>query len=409
MKKYARWFKPQPRAAIAVAVAVAVVSATTVMTAVITGGVARAQTGPATAGAVTGSRVSLAAVAAIPGTSTAWAVGEDCPKEPEGCTPGNDVILRESGSGWAATPAPSPGGQASLVAVSADSASDAWAVGSYDGGEKNLYLHWNGSAWRQVNGPGNSVLTGVTAISPTEALAVGYQDSTSGVDVTVSLRWNGQSWSKVATPDPSTSENELLGVTATSAGNAWAVGVSLDPQSRTETLVLHWNGSSWSQASAPAIASFGTQLAAVTATSATNAWAVGQFYSAADVDQPLILHWNGTAWTRAALPKAGSKVEMLLGVAATSAGNAWAVGLGPCIGPSVDCPSHTLIMHWNGTAWSVSQSVSVNDSTNQNALAGVAAISASTVWAVGDYFPAAENEPVYALLEHWNGSRWGTQ
>jgi hypothetical protein len=66
-------------------------------------------------------------------------------------------------------------------------------------------------------------------------------------------------------------------------------------------------------------------------------------------------------------------------------------------------------MHWNGTAWSVSQSVSVNDSTNQNALAGVAAISASTVWAVGDYFPAAENEPVYALLEHWNGSRWGTQ
>ena len=198
-----------------------------------------------------------------------------------------------------------------LVAVSADSASDAWAVGSDDGGEKNLYLHWNGSAWKQVPGPtpDGSVLTGVTAISPSDALAVGSYTSPSGATVTLALRWNGKSWAKQATPDPSSSDNELLGVTATSATSAWAAGFSLDPQSRNETLILHWNGSTWQQASAPAVATFGTQLSGIAAGSPSDVWAVGQFYSAADADQPLILHWNGTTWSRATLPGAGSKTE----------------------------------------------------------------------------------------------------
>ncbi len=156
----------------------------------------------ALAGAITGTRADLAAVTAIPGTTGAWAVGEKCPRAPEGCVPGNDLLLREGGSGWSEVPAPSPGGQASLVAVSADSASDAWAVGSWAGGEKNLYLRWNGSAWKQVPGPGNSTLTGVAAVSPTDVLAVGYATSPDGLDRDLGLALERQKVDKDAHPQP---------------------------------------------------------------------------------------------------------------------------------------------------------------------------------------------------------------
>ncbi len=387
----------------------AVVATMVTLAAGLTAGPAWAGTRLASAGAITGTRADLAAVTAIPGTTEAWAVGQKCPAAPEGCQPGNDLVLRESNSGWSAVPAPSPGGQASLVAVSADSASDAWAVGSWFGGEKNLYLHWNGSAWKQVTGPDNSTLTGVAAISPTDALAVGYTTSPTGSTVTLALHWDGTTWTRVATPNPGgAGDDQLFGVTAVSATDAWAVGSSLDPQSRTKALVLHWNGSTWSQASAPAVATDATQLSAVAAGSASDVWAVGYYNTPSDFDHPLILHWNGSAWAREELPSPGSKTEVLDGVAAT-ASNVWAVGLGPCIGPSIECPSKTLIMHLTGSGWQVVPSVSVSDHQDQNGLAGVAMTSASNAWAAGDYFPAAEQEPIYAMLQHWNGSTWATQ
>jgi hypothetical protein len=99
---------------------------------------------------------------------------------------------------------------------------------------------------------------------------------------------------------------------------------------------------------------------------------------------------------------------MLFGATAVGPADAWAVGLGPCIGPSGNCPSKTLTMHWNGSSWKVVGSVSVSGNTDQNSLAGVAAISASNVQAVGDYFPAAEGEPFYQMLQQWTGTSWAT-
>jgi hypothetical protein len=377
------------------------------LTAVLSGGTG-AWAGVKPLAAVSGTRADLTAVTAIPGGG-AWAVGEKCPAQPEGCTPGHDEVLEESGSAWSQVPAPSPGGQADLVAVSADSASDAWAVGEYDGGEKNLYLHWTGGAWTKVPGPGNSTLTGVAAISPTDALAVGYASSRTGATVTLALHWNGQKWSKVATPNPGgAGDDQLQGVSATSATDAWAVGLSLDPQSRYKTLVLHWNGSTWSQSSAPAVATDGTKLTAVAAVSGTDVWAAGVYNTPADYDHPLILRWNGSSWSRQTLPSFGRNVYTLDGLAAT-ASDVWAVGLGPCLGPSINCPSKTLTMHLTSSGWTVQAGVSVSDHVDQNNLAGVAIGPGSDAWAVGDYFPAAESEPVFATLQYWNGSSWASR
>jgi hypothetical protein len=375
---------------------------------VLAAGGARADASPAPA-AVTGTRASLTAVAAIPGSGGAWAVGQKCPKGPEGCVPGNDEILQEKKGAWSPVPAPSPGGQASLVAVSADSASDAWAVGSYDGTEKNLYLHWTNGAWTQVPGPNNSTLTGVVAISPDDALAVGYAAGSPGGPVTLALHWNGTSWAKVATPDPGgTNGDELMGVTAIpGTTDAWAVGQYLDAQSRWKTLILYWNGATWSQVPSPPVATFNTQLAGVAAVSASDAWAVGQSGNELNAYHALILHWSNGTWSQQKLPSSGQN-HILNGVAAT-ASDAWAVGYGPCVGPSVNCPSKALTMHLTSSGWQVVPGASVSDQQNRNNLAGVAITKGGTTLAVGDYYPAAESEPIFALLEQQEGSGWVTK
>ena len=62
----------------------------------------------------------------------------------------------------------------------------------------------------------------------------------------------------------------------------------------------------------------------------------------------LILHWNGTAWTRLPSPTPAGGGP-LYGVAAASDRNPWAVGQ---TGTSATPRPKTLDLHWNGTTWS---------------------------------------------------------
>jgi uncharacterized membrane protein len=62
----------------------------------------------------------------------------------------------------------------------------------------------------------------------------------------------------------------LFGVAATSASNAWSVGQALTGKS----IILHWDGTSWKQVPSPTPRGGGAYYA-VAATSASNAWAVG--------------------------------------------------------------------------------------------------------------------------------------
>ena len=86
----------------------------------------------------------------------------------------------------------------------------------------------------------------------------------------------------------------------------------------------------------------------VTALSPTHAWAVGQYYFPAKKAAPIgILHWNGTTWAQVPTPHPGGVGNILFGVAATSAADAWAVGSYQ----NENRTPHNLILHWNGTRW----------------------------------------------------------
>src|SRR5260370_34378928 len=69
-------------------------------------------------------------------------------------------------------------------------------------------------------------LTGVAVVSACDAWAVGYDTSGNGAFRTLILHWNGTSWTRVASPNPGgpAHDNSLSGAAVTSAGNAWAEG-----------------------------------------------------------------------------------------------------------------------------------------------------------------------------------------
>jgi hypothetical protein len=275
---------------------------------------------------------TLGSVAAI-SPRAAWAVGSRPDAE------GFPVTLAErwNGTGWAVVPTPDPPAPLPpspadvLDAVTAVSASDAWAVGG--AGEMSgqmaagLAEHWNGSRWTAVSVPRlnqGGQLEGVAAVSADEVWAVGAGGVTSanGPQVAYALRWDGRRWSSVAVPQP----GEFRGLTAVTripgTDALWAVGFQrARPGAPYRPMIDYWNGARWSVAAAPAVGS----LNDVTALGPDDAWAVGG---------DTILRWNGIRWSQVPV---NSGVQ-LAGVTALTPGDAWAVGDG-------------TILRWNGTTW----------------------------------------------------------
>jgi S-layer homology domain/Kelch motif len=104
-----------------------------------------------------------------------------------------------------------------------------------------------------------------------------------------------------------------------------------------------------------------------------------------------------SGWTTVSPPIAGTS-SGLNGIAALSATDIWAVGA-YSDGPTT---SYTLAAHWTGTDWTIVPSPNIAGSTN--GLTGVAAIGPNDVWAVGS--STAPSGVISTLVEHWNGTSW---
>jgi len=349
-----------------------------------------AQAGPAGTAAPFSISGVLSSVAAT-STSDAWAVGYS------GSLSSKPLIVRWNGTAWKQVPSPAPANSV-LNGVAATSATNAWAVGSTGTG-KALIERWNGTAWAQVPSPrpgAFSGLSGVAAVSAGSAWAVG-STGTGGNVKTFILRWNGAAWKQVPSPTPAGGAG-LSGVAADSAGAAWAVGFN-GPGATNKTLILRWNGTGWKQVPSPSPGAPNPDtLRGVAAGPAGTAWAVGctTCATASGFNGPLIEGWNGKAWAQMPTPGLGAPGGILAGVAAVSATSAWAVG-GTESGVGTSEVITTLIARWNGTKWTRMPSPSPAGGA---ALSGVAAVSASRAWAVG------QTRAGKTLIERWNGTAW---
>ncbi len=140
------------------------------------------------------------------------------------------------------------------------------------------------------------------------------------------LQWNGTSWTPESFPD---STAQIYSVSGTSANDIWAAGYYYcgsycNPEAR----LFHWNGSQWSKISIelgpPSI------ISGVSAVARDDAWftGYGQVYPTwKNYISRVTFHWDGKSWTDVANP-VQIKHEVLDGISAATASDAWVVGQG---------------------------------------------------------------------------------
>lgn len=313
----------------------------------------------------------------------------------------------------------------SFANVAVVSAKQAWAAP----GGANLTARWNGRRWVSVRVPRSAgsratYLHGVSGTSPGDVWTVGtvfYLGPGGGTFRPAIFHWVGRRWTRVTAPDPTgratssgscvaCARTELFGVDAVSPSDAWAVGAYRKPTpvpgpsprsfGVPQLFILHWDGHTWSQAAHNLP---GAGLTAVSEAFSTDVWAVGE--AGNGQNRTVTVHWDGSSWTRVSSPNpagVGNRtVNELHSVAAISPTDAWAVGqYQHCVCRST---SKTMLLHWNGSAWTRVHSPNPGGPSNLNDLYGVVAASATDVWAVGDYWRHRERFP---LVLHWDGSRW---
>jgi hypothetical protein len=194
-------------------------------------------------------------------------------------------------------------------------------------------------------------------------------------------------------------QGSLAGVSASSASDAWAVGclpATFQCPGEGVDAAYHWNGKTWKRFAVPMpvppnpLDTLSGQLNGVKAISPADAWAVGSAATGAQ-----IAHWNGRAWQQVAVPALPAPYGIdytLTAVGASSPSNVWAVGFAG--------NGATVTLHFNGKSWKRIASPSPGV-TN---LYGVTVTSAGNAWAVGT--DGGTCSCGKSLIMRWNGKAW---
>jgi hypothetical protein len=323
------------------------------------------------------------------------------------------LIEHSAGQTWKKFPSPGLAGRngtlrSGLTGVAAVSATDVWAVGWRQlkpGHQVALAEHFNGQRWTVVASPGTgggpSILLAVSATSATDVWAVGDASPAAGGPATATLieHWNGTGWTRVASPSPSPATDVLPSVSADSPTDAWAAGDSQDSGAASQTLIEHWNGTSWAQVTSPDPgAALGSTLRGVSAVSPSDVWAAGSYVQpgTGDIEQ-LLAHFNGHRWAQVTSPPSYSGVAIATGVSARARAGAWAVGESESSSGSYT----TVTEEKTSVGWASVSSPSPGSTAS--GLSGLDLLSADDAWAVGQWQSGASFGP---LILHWNGQEW---
>jgi hypothetical protein len=308
----------------------------------------------------------------------------------------------EAGSTFQVVPTPNENFNSELFAASASSPNDIWAVGQ-------SAIHFDGTKWTafpapMIKGDNKSFLQGVVAISPNLAWAAG--NVTNGAHPgQVIEQWNGTKWSLFPGPKFGKKEQaDVFAMTSSSANDVWAIGSLLNlGTGLVSSLFEHWNGTAWT---ATTVESNNEFLFGASADATNDAWAAG--FHGSDNIGTSAMHWDGTTWKSVATPNVGEGTNKLNAVLALAPNNVWAVGFSTPAAPPKRAATLTLIEHFDGTSWAVvpSPNVGPNSANQSNRLLGLTANSANDIWAFGSYFAADGSGHQMTLLLHWDGTSW---
>jgi hypothetical protein len=181
-------------------------------------------------------------------------------------------------------------------------------------------------------------------------------------------------------------KGDILAVAALGEKDAYAVGYKLVGLSDTQPVLLHWDGAAWTQQSALPANTFPQMLSVQ---SATDIWAAGQDTA----------HWDGTAWTvvRSARDPGGRFMPEAIGRSAD--GKAWVAGRAV---PGSIKTSVPAVQSWNGTAW-VQETL---PAMGVGELDSISVLAANDIWAAGTLYPTSATTPEAPLVVHFDGTSW---
>lgn len=155
------------------------------------------------------------------------------------------------------------------------------------------------------------------------------------------------------------------------------------------TLIEHWNGKTWSVFPSPNASGSGNVLNSVTSTTSKDVWAVGFYITKAGHDQTLAEHWDGKKWTIVPTPNQTTlHRNVLAGVAAVSAKDVVAVGDYYFANLQLN---RALGEQWDGSKWTLQDTTSQGQYSTY--LYSVAAVSPTEVVAVGEFFYPSGEQP----------------
>jgi hypothetical protein len=237
-------------------------------------------------------------------------------------------------------------------------------------------------------------LTGVAAVpGGTGAWAVGFANSSSPPydDAPVMWKWSGSKWA--TEPIPSLGKDgSLTAVAATSASNAWALGLSGPSSSTADPVLLHWNGVAWTIVKFPS--SDDTDYFEYMAASGAGVFVAGG--TNGSTSHPLLLGYMKARWTAEKLPALPLNTDLgALSATSASPSGLWATAIS-CV--SSLCTSSVLKPDKSG--WSL-----VSVAGKGASLTGLAALSSTHVLVVGE---AGAKAGTFGklLIERSKGSSW---
>jgi len=184
--------------------------------------------------------------------------------------------------------------------------------------------------------------------------------------------------------------NGLNAISASSPSDIWAVGQS----------AIHFDGTKWTAFPVPMIKGDNTSsLGGVVDISPTEAWTAGGVNLGEANPGQVIERWDGTQWNIVTGPTfaAGDDPDPKA-MTATSANDIWAIGSLLSNGGEI---LNFLFEHWDGTSWTAT-AIPTNDAF----LFGASADATNDVWAVG--FTGPENDSSRTLVMHYDGTSWKT-
>jgi hypothetical protein len=329
------------------------------------------------------------------GATSATPITESCFSG--GCVAGfnyssGSFLVKYNGSSWSSMPAPS--GFYSLYGAHSLSCTASNACSLLSG---STVYRWNGSTWSY-----QPLTTSGTAISCVSSSACAVVGSTNRA-TPASATWNGSSWTSHPMLSPSTVAQRTYpqDISCTASNACTAVGYYQDLRNRQLPFVERWNGTSWSVQTIPNPGGtvlgyyYGKSLDSVSCGASTDCVALG---SSGD----LVLHWNGTSWSDAGHVAVPTGFDgTFTGVSCKAANSCFFAGYDD------QGMQHTVVQKWNGSTFT-QQNTSTSDisGATDTALGASSCVGSSFCMGVGSYLVSNDYTWPASDVTSNGGSTW---